>query len=71
MGGKQTEPFLLFPATFPAPDEMVVGAATVHQLFKGWLLDMVAGRLAAPWQLPSEEPDRIPLLPGVPATEEP
>jgi hypothetical protein len=68
MGGKQTEPFLLFPATFPAPAELVVGAAAVHQLFKAWMVEMVAGRLAEPWHLPVEEPDRLPLLPGASAT---
>ena len=71
LGGKQTEPFLLFPATFPAPDEPIVGAASVHQLFKGWMQDMVSGRLPPPWQLPSEAPARLPLLPGAPPRELP
>jgi hypothetical protein len=69
MGGKQTEPFLLFPATFPVPDEPIVGAATVHQLFKRWLVGVAAGHLPAPWELPSEAPPRPPLLPGTEATE--
>ena len=49
MGGKQTHPFLLFPAGFDLPDEPIVGAATVHHLFKGWMaLDQRRDR-PAPW----------------------
>jgi uncharacterized membrane protein YvlD (DUF360 family) len=70
MGGKQTEPFLLLPSAFPVPDGPIVGAATVHQLFKGWMVEAAAGRLEAPWQLPVEAPDRLPLLPGLPEPEQ-
>jgi uncharacterized membrane protein YvlD (DUF360 family) len=36
MGGPQTRPFILFPATLPAPDEPLVGAASVHELLRSW-----------------------------------
>jgi uncharacterized membrane protein YvlD (DUF360 family) len=39
MGGYQTQPFLLYPAELPIGDEPLVGAATVHQLLKGWVAD--------------------------------
>ena len=37
LGGKQAEPFLLFPATFHLDDDPIVGAASVHRVFKAWL----------------------------------
>jgi hypothetical protein len=37
VGGTQTEPFLLFPQEFPAPDNPIIGATSVHRLFKHWL----------------------------------
>jgi uncharacterized membrane protein YvlD (DUF360 family) len=36
IGGPQTRPFLLHPATFPLPDEPIVGAEAVHGLLAGW-----------------------------------
>jgi uncharacterized membrane protein YvlD (DUF360 family) len=36
MGGTQTRPFLLYPATLRVPDERIVGAAGVHELLRGW-----------------------------------
>jgi uncharacterized membrane protein YvlD (DUF360 family) len=36
IGGPQTRPFLLYPATLPLPDEPIVGAAAVHELLSGW-----------------------------------
>ncbi len=36
MGGPQTRPFILFPASLPFPDEPIVGAAAVHGLLRGW-----------------------------------
>jgi hypothetical protein len=39
MGGYQTQPFLLYPAELPIGDEPLIGAATVHQLLKGWVAD--------------------------------
>ena len=32
LGGPQTRPFLLYPATLPPPDEQLVGAASVHRV---------------------------------------
>jgi Type I phosphodiesterase / nucleotide pyrophosphatase len=36
MGGLQTRPFILYPASFTLPDEPIVGAATVHGVLRGW-----------------------------------
>jgi uncharacterized membrane protein YvlD (DUF360 family) len=36
MGGPQTRPFILFPASLPAPHEPLVGAAAVHGLLRSW-----------------------------------
>ena len=67
LGGKQTEPFLLFPKTFDMPAEPIVGAAAVHQIFKGWLKDAATGRSSAPWERPAESdtPVQIPGQPSV------
>ena len=52
MGGNQTRPFLLFPAGFELPDEPIVGAATVHHLFKGWMAAINDGTAPRPWTVP-------------------
>ena len=49
-------PFILHPSVFPMPDGPIVGAATVHHLFKGWLAGVHRGELGAPWTLPAEAP---------------
>jgi hypothetical protein len=36
LGGPQTRPFILFPASFSLPDEPIVGAASVHGLLRSW-----------------------------------
>jgi uncharacterized membrane protein YvlD (DUF360 family) len=36
LGGTQTRPFILHPATLPVPDEPIIGAAAVHALLSGW-----------------------------------
>jgi uncharacterized membrane protein YvlD (DUF360 family) len=36
LGGTQTRPFVLHPASLPAPGEPIVGAAAVHALLAGW-----------------------------------
>jgi uncharacterized membrane protein YvlD (DUF360 family) len=36
LGGTQTRPFVLHPASLPVPDEPIVGAASVHALLAGW-----------------------------------
>lgn len=36
MGGQQTRPFLLYPATLPAPPDPLHGAETVHQVLDRW-----------------------------------
>lgn len=40
LGGTQSEPFLLYPSGFTPPTEPIVGAATVHHIFKGWMADL-------------------------------
>ncbi len=60
MGGNQTHPFLLFPAGFELPDEPVVGAATVHHLFKRWMASINDGTAPAPWTVP-ERPSAPPM----------
>ncbi len=47
LGGEQSMPFILHPSVFPMPDGPIVGAATVHHLFKGWLLGVHRGELGA------------------------
>jgi uncharacterized membrane protein YvlD (DUF360 family) len=37
IGGTQSHPFVLAPVRFPVPAEPLVGAAAVHEMFKGWL----------------------------------
>lgn len=61
LGGKQAEPFLLFPRSFTLPDEPIVGAATVHHLFKSWLRETRSGSIPPPGQGVSEpeEPDAL------------
>ena len=65
MGGNQTHPFLLFPAGFDLPDEPIVGAATVHHLFKGWMAAINDGSAPVPWTVP--ERPTAPPIPGVTA----
>jgi hypothetical protein len=36
LGGPQTRPFILHPATLRPPDEPIVGAAAVHELLSSW-----------------------------------
>jgi len=60
MGGNQTHPFLLFPAGFELPEQPIVGAATVHHLFKGWMAAINDGTAPAPWSVP-ERPSNAPV----------
>ena len=36
LGGPQTRPFLLYPASFPPPPGSIIGAAAVHEVLAGW-----------------------------------
>ena len=36
MGGSQTRPFVLYPTSFPDPDEEIVGAEALHRIFVEW-----------------------------------
>jgi len=37
LGGHQTQPFILFPSDWKAPDEKIIGATSVYSLLKGWV----------------------------------
>ncbi len=40
LGGKQTKPFILAPSGLVQPTEPLVGAGSVHELFKSWLVEL-------------------------------
>jgi uncharacterized membrane protein YvlD (DUF360 family) len=40
MGGEQSHPFVLVPAEWRLPGEMVVGAEAMHRYMRGWLADL-------------------------------
>ena len=40
LGGAQTHPFVIHPVELKAPDGELIGAASVHQLAKSWLIDL-------------------------------
>jgi putative membrane protein len=40
LGGSQTRPFILYPASLNVPEEPIIGAASVHQIFKGWVASL-------------------------------
>jgi uncharacterized membrane protein YvlD (DUF360 family) len=47
LGGPQTRPFILHPASLPVPDEPILGAAGVHALLTGWRHGLQSGRRTA------------------------
>ena len=47
LGGPQTQPFVLYPAAFTAPETPIIGAAALHAVLKSWL-NAVQGRSAGP-----------------------
>jgi uncharacterized membrane protein YvlD (DUF360 family) len=64
LGGEQTMPFILYPATFDLPDEPLVGAASIHHLFKGWMHAMREQGAPPPWSVPeAPAPVATPALP--------
>jgi hypothetical protein len=40
LGGPQTRPFLLYPASLSAPEGPIVGAAAVNSILRGWRYDL-------------------------------
>jgi uncharacterized membrane protein YvlD (DUF360 family) len=56
MGGKQAEPFLLAPHSFDVPDGPIVGAESIHAIFKGWLRSASLPDAPGPWEAPVDEP---------------
>jgi hypothetical protein len=57
LGGLQTRPFILHPATLAAPDEPIVGAAAVHGLLSTWRAALQGGQAAPPAE--AEEPSQF------------
>jgi uncharacterized membrane protein YvlD (DUF360 family) len=43
LGGPQTRPFVLYPATLPAPEEPVIGAERLHEILAGWRAHLQGG----------------------------
>jgi hypothetical protein len=39
LGGRQSHPFILAPAGLTVPSEPLVGARSIHELFKTWLAE--------------------------------
>jgi uncharacterized membrane protein YvlD (DUF360 family) len=58
LGGPQTRPFILHPATLAIPDEPLLGAAAVHALLAGWRREL-AGDPAKPTRAATEDAPRI------------
>jgi uncharacterized membrane protein YvlD (DUF360 family) len=48
LGGPQTRPFVLAPASLPIPEGPIVGAEAVHDLLLGWRHELQGGPEAAP-----------------------
>jgi hypothetical protein len=61
IGGPQTEPFILHPASLPVPAEPIIGAAQVNEILRDW-----RAQLQGPFDGRSGE-----LSAGVPAAEHP
>jgi uncharacterized membrane protein YvlD (DUF360 family) len=56
LGGEQTQPFLLYPSVFDLPEEPIVGAASVHEIFKRWRASTADPGAPRPWTVPAERP---------------
>jgi hypothetical protein len=48
IGGPQTRPFLLYPASLPLPAEPILGAETLHRILVGWRQRLNAASGEAP-----------------------
>ncbi|HEY6761085.1 MAG TPA: phage holin family protein [Baekduia sp.] len=60
LGGPQSHPFLLAPASLPLPREEVVGAEQVHQLLRGWLVGLGHTEYAQERPSPVPTPEPVP-----------
>jgi uncharacterized membrane protein YvlD (DUF360 family) len=56
LGGSQTQPFLLYPAQLPAPDQPLVGAETLHGVLVGWRRLLEGGHGSPAEPAPAPEP---------------
>ena len=54
LGGKQAEPFLLFPRSFGEVAQPIVGAETIHRILSTWLRTASLPDAPPPWQTPDE-----------------
>jgi uncharacterized membrane protein YvlD (DUF360 family) len=59
LGGGQAHPFLLAPATLPLPAEEIVGAAHVHHVLRGWMVELGHAEYATP-AAPDPIPEPVP-----------
>ncbi len=55
LGGFQTQPFLLYPAELPLPDEPIVGAKMIHEILCNWRR-MMQGDFSLPPTSAEEKP---------------
>jgi uncharacterized membrane protein YvlD (DUF360 family) len=64
MGGGQSLPFVLYPGSWSAPDEPIVGAESMHAQLRRWLVEIGqtehAPRLVPPGKLHSKEAEGVP-----------
>jgi uncharacterized membrane protein YvlD (DUF360 family) len=56
LGGSQTQPFLLYPAQLPAPEQPLVGAETLHRVLVGWRRLLEGGHGSPAEPAPGAEP---------------
>ena len=56
LGGSQTQPFLLYPAQLPAPEQPLVGAESLHRVLVGWRRLLEGGHGSPAEPTPAPEP---------------
>jgi putative membrane protein len=52
LGGEQTQPFVMYPSVFDVPAERIIGAGSVHTLFKSWRTATLQPGAPRPWTTP-------------------
>jgi hypothetical protein len=70
LGGKQSHPFIMYPKVFEPPEEPIVGAMTVHRVFKSWLAAVHSGDVPPPWTVPEADPAAFEIPSAVPASDD-
>jgi len=71
LGGPQTQPFILYPSHFRAPQGPVVGAEAVHRLLRSWRTACNDGSAAVTGADTTGNPDAGALVPGGSADQTP